>query len=105
MLAARYRRAWRRWRRPLRWLLQIAVFALGFVVFLPATDDNPDADIANPHLVAAPPIWLIAPTMPLWRAPEHGRAALRYCACAAFVAVTWSLRHWPATGHPIVSGS
>src|SRR5580698_1310281 len=59
----------RRWARPLRRLGTAALVVIGIVVFIPGTDDNLATD--NIWLSAALPIWLLAATWPVWRAPER----------------------------------
>ena len=80
-LSAGLGRRRRRFTRPLRWIVSLALTAVGFVFFVPGTDDNnPRADI---YFATALPIWLIAASWQLWRAPDHDLPAAR----------RWRLRH------------
>ncbi|MBY8886297.1 hypothetical protein K7472_15695 [Streptomyces sp. PTM05] len=62
----------RGWKRLLRVLPRIVLVVVGAVVFAPGTDESLDADIANLWLAAALPVWWLALTLSLWRAPERG---------------------------------
>ncbi|MHA6765460.1 hypothetical protein [Streptacidiphilus sp. PAMC 29251] len=68
-IAAGLGRRRRRWARALRWLPTVALVVLGILVFIPGTDDDLATD--NIWLSAALPIWLLAGTWPLWRAPDR----------------------------------
>lgn len=61
-----------RWGRLSRLAVQLVLVVVGFVVFLPGTNDNLRAEIANLHVAGGLPIWLIAAMIPLWVAPERG---------------------------------
>ena len=68
-IAAGLGRRRRSWIRPLRRLGTAALVVIGAVVFIPGTvDGDPTADIS---LAAALPIWLLALTWPVWRAPDR----------------------------------
>lgn len=56
------------WRR----LTVLAISVAGLVVFLPATNDSLDADIANLHFGEGVVIWAFAAMIPFWAAPEAG---------------------------------
>ncbi len=60
------------WRR----LIVLAVCAGGLVVFLPATDDSLDANVANEHFALGVAVWAFAAMIPVWAGPEPGMPQL-----------------------------
>ncbi|MFC1429345.1 hypothetical protein ACEZDB_01560 [Streptacidiphilus sp. N1-3] len=55
-------------RRQLGWVGSAALIVVGIIVFVPATGDSPTNNIS---FAAALPLWLLALSWPVWRAPAR----------------------------------